>query len=65
MITPGLNEGYKSSRFNFFVSTPLIYNEAYEYDISQKKLTQLNRCELTGPKFDKTQFKSSVVLAPS
>ncbi|MGC4046677.1 MAG: hypothetical protein QM758_23035 [Armatimonas sp.] len=26
MITPGLNEAYKTKKFVFFVNTPFIYN---------------------------------------
>ena len=65
MITPGLNQGYNARKFVFFVNTPFIYNESYSYDINTKTLVQLSHFKLTGPKFDRKKYKSSVVFAPS
>ena len=64
-IIPGLNEGFNTSKFNFFVSTPFVYNEAYQYDIGKRQLTPFAKFEPTGPKFDTNKFKSHVVFAPS
>ncbi|CAD8184063.1 unnamed protein product [Paramecium octaurelia] len=64
-IEPGVNHNYKSDAFQFHLSTPLVYDQVYQYNLSNKQLSKLQDANLTGKAFKREEFTCTRYYAPS
>mmetsp|Transcript_1867 Transcript_1867/g.1664 ORF Transcript_1867/g.1664 Transcript_1867/m.1664 type:complete len:472 (+) Transcript_1867:801-2216(+) len=63
-ITPAINQNYKESRLRFTFTSPLVYDDLYEYDHKTGKVDLLQSNTLRGPEIVKNRFITKRVEVP-
>ncbi|CAI2386107.1 unnamed protein product [Moneuplotes crassus] len=64
-ITPAINQNYNESRLRFTFTSPLVYDDLYEYDHKTKDVRLLQSNQLRGPEIVKKRFVTKRVEVPA
>lgn len=64
-ISPAINQNYKEHKLRFTFSSPLIYDDLYEYDHTTKQVELLRSNKLRGPEIVRESFVTERVEVPA
>jgi len=64
-ITPSINQNYNESKLRFSFSSPLVYDDLYEYDNDTGKVYMLESNQLHGPEIVRNRFITEQVEVPA
>ena len=64
-ITPAINQNYEESRLRFTFTSPLVYDDLYEYDHKTGQVDLLQSNKLRGPEIVKKRFVTKRVEVPA